>query len=440
MSNKHPIDEHFSRKLQYYAGKPPMHLWDRIDAHRSLQRQQILNLRKRLGLLVLLLFLMGASVSGFLMQQSASGGENGQIKPNLGNFPIPAQPMAKTPGDPASNVIALVETTNKSISKLHNSSSLLKKTAKTNFFVPTPIESSSIESLPISSESADKTPSVLPGQAGEEKIRLGLMQSLSKVKPFARRRHKFSEDIQCADFNPGEKGRWFLDVTASPDWSFRTLQAKERKYADYVESREATESPHYNYSVGMRLAYQHQSGWSGKIGLNYSQINEKFEHQSENEEVITIRNIYGPDGDVVGTDTLIETGTLRNFSNNRFQTLDIPLVLGYEKALGEKFSLGLNAGVLLNLNFNSKGDFLSPNDMQPVSFSTEQPGSYPAFREKLGLGWYMGASLSYQISPKLFLLLEPHLKSYPKTVTSDQYMVSQKYLMTGLSVGIRHAM
>ena len=97
----------------------------------------------------------------------------------------------------------------------------------------------------------------------------------------------------------------------------------------------------------------------------------------------------------------------------------------------------MNAGAFLNLSISQRGDFLSPADGQPVSFSSNAPDAYPAFKNQLGIGWYGSVGLMYKLRPGLHVLLEPHFKVFPKSISRPDYIVDQRYLTTGLTMGLR---
>lgn len=427
MNRRNPIDWFFKRKLQYYSVDAPMDLWDRIDAQREQQKQIIAAGRKRLGVFLLLLFATAAGLSYLFLLT----GEKEENVPN--STPRMIQPVAESPEDPASNIeaeapvmAAALPTWKQQPARLPARDLLVDAQPK------------AVPAMPAATAVKNAGLKVKTEPAKEELALAGLTR-LPSAQHTVKRKNPFTDGVKCAEFKPEEKGAWSLDVLASPDWSFRTLTPRKSDYADHVESRLATESPDFNYSAGVRVSYVHPSGFLGRIGLNYSQINEKFESRTESEEIITIRNILGPQGDVIGTDTLIETSIHRSFTNNRFESIDIPVIFGYEKTF-RKLSVSATAGLLFNVSFQSKGDFLSPMDGEPVSFDDSTPGSFPAFRKNLGIGLYAGASLAYPINANLQFIVEPHLKTYPKTITRDQYQVNQKYLLTGLSVGVRHRM
>jgi len=428
MNRRNPIDWFFKRKLHRYSVDVPMELWGRIDAQREQQKQLTLLGRKRWGGLFLFLFFMAAGLFS-LMLLSAEKAE-----PSLGNFPILIRSMAESPEDPATNIEADLANAIAEVAVLEDQ----KVTITSKMVAPADLADQQEMELAAPIKSFQAVPIVATEKNSNQPL-FANMASVPNVRYTVKRENNYRDGVKCAAFKPEEKDKWTLDILASPDWSFRSLSPKESAYADYVESREATESPDFNYSAGIRVSYVHPSGFIGRVGVNYSQINEKFESSIENEEVITIRNIFGPLGDVVGTDTLREASINQQFTNNRFESIDLPVIFGYERNL-KKLSVSANAGFLFNVLFRSKGDFLSPMDGKPVSFDENIPDSYPAFRNSLGVGLYAGLSLSYPVNSKLQFVVEPHLKTYPKTITRDQYMVNQKYLLTGLSIGLRHQM
>ena len=190
------------------------------------------------------------------------------------------------------------------------------------------------------------------------------------------------------------------------------------------------------FSGALRLSMVSDKGLAVRTGINYSQINEKFTYFSGSEEIIQYINRYDQDGNVIGTDTLIEVGARHKVTHNQYRMLDIPFLLGYEIGKG-RLGVSLNGGAYLNLLFRQKGDFLSPQDLRPVSFDSGNPDAYPAFKQQVGLGWYGSIGFAYRTSANLQIVLEPHFKIFPKSVTRDQYAVTQRYMSTGLFIGLR---
>jgi hypothetical protein len=413
-----PIDDAFRSKLAHYAADPPTHLWEGIARQRNLRRILYSRRRERTLLAAALLLFVYASVLTWYLQQ---------IPPTLSHFPVAAgasAPLQKPTGNPSnSTAIAINSTSNKSANqKLQVVDQL-----------PNPL--GSVESLTVQlaetlenwSEENPFHPSVTALSALQVSALPLALQQLTQEPPV------FFDQSKCAAFTD-HKPRFFFDVLASPDVTFRRIQPRTKDDKTYADSRRKTEEGRYNYSVGLRFSAVSKGGLAFRAGVNYSEINERFELPTNTRIVIT----YDPDGNIIGSpDTIVE----KFVTNNRYQTLDLPVMLGYEIAL-KKWTLALNGGAYINVHFKPKGEFLSPYDAnRPVTFSNtedtenQQP---PAFRENLGVGWYGSLGVQYRLSPRLQVLLEPHVRAYPHSFTRDDFVTQQKYLTAGVTVGLRH--
>jgi len=230
--------------------------------------------------------------------------------------------------------------------------------------------------------------------------------------------------------------RTTIDIMASMDFALRNLEAKDPAFAAYAKRRDDTETFRHGTSFGMRLSTVSDNGFAVRSGLNYSTINEQLNLKIGEEERLIAQIKYAEDGSIVGTDTTLAlVGTYR-IVNNRYTELDIPLLVGYEYR-GQKVSLSFNSGILINMLSAQRGEFLSPNTDEAVSFSSSDPTSYRAFRNRLGIGFYGSMGVYFQINDNLQFLLEPYVKWRPGSNTVDGYILDQHYTTTGLFVGIR---
>lgn len=246
----------------------------------------------------------------------------------------------------------------------------------------------------------------------------------------------FARGPQCVRFGENRRWRLYADMSLGPAYAIRQLEAKSSEFEDYAAARRDTERPQVSFTTGVRLSLVTDFGLALRTGLQYTQFNEKFDYTDNSEETITITNVYGPNGEIIGTDTLVETTMQRQIAYNNYRMVDIPLLVGYEWRR-PKWTLAFNGGPLINVLFRARGDFLSPDDMSPVDFSSDATGTYPAFRREIGLGWYAGIGFHYKVREDIQILLEPHFRLYPGSVTRNDYVLDQKYMNAGLSVGLR---
>jgi len=245
----------------------------------------------------------------------------------------------------------------------------------------------------------------------------------------------FNRDPKCPRFGNGKWGL-FLEGLGSAEYAFRSLTTNVLTLAEHVDLRDGAETPRLSFSGSLRLALIADNGFSIRSGFQYTQVNEKLSYLNENAVRTIIKEIFDEQGNVIGTDTIIEIGSRYKVTHNRYRTLEIPMLLGYEfKSRATTFYL--NGGALINLIAWQKGDILSPADNQPVSIDSDSPTAFPGFKQQLGIGWYGSAGLVFSFSQNLELLIEPYVKSYFQPWTTEQYEVNQQYINAGLFIGLR---
>ena len=245
------------------------------------------------------------------------------------------------------------------------------------------------------------------------------------------------EELACAKFEETRIWTSSIDFMVSPDIVSRTLEPIGPQFAEYAQARNATESFRYGFSAGVRFSTTSPAGFAVRSGLNYSQINEQFAYETDQEERITVTTAYGPNGQVIGTDTVVDFVSLQRFSNNRYTTVDIPLLIGYEFSAGSKFRVSLNGGTFINMLFTQHGEFLSPSTFEPVAFSGDRPDTYHAYRNRLGLALFGSLGVTYRLNDQFDILVEPHFKWRPQSVTAPGYVLDQRYFTSGLFIGFR---
>lgn len=449
MNQHHPIDDLFNRKLGDYVSETPMHLWEKVDQKRHWRHKVFNQLRLyKQHFLVTFSLILVLSVWQFTRPQA----------PQLGHFPVPELPGETAKDNPvharltenaSGNAASLpsddfrsATTTSLNVKEEHEVDSPEHTVARTMMSREQDTEAvnSVLEQLPIKGEEQagqQKTEASKPQASNRLDLQTQTLAPLATLEPSLEETdlwNIFHPEPKCAKF---KHGQWllYLDMMASPDFPIRSLKAKNSAFYNYVENRKQTESVEFSYSMGFRLSAVSSLGLAIRTGLNYTQINEQFNYYNQNEERIIIDNVYGPNGEIVGTDTTVVTGVRHKVSHNKFQIVDLPIILGYEKEY-KKFVFTANAGAHINLFFDSEGDFLSP-ELEPVSFSSDDPDGLRAFRNHLGIGWYGSLGVQYRLSPRFNVMIEPYFKMYPKGFSRSQYMVDQQYLSTGLSIGIR---
>ena len=196
----------------------------------------------------------------------------------------------------------------------------------------------------------------------------------------------------------------------------KRLEAFSDSYLEFLRLREQTEEVQPGYSIGTRFSITFPNGIRLRTGLDFTQINERFDP-----EKISLR----ASGSSVS----------REPTRNRLQTFDLPILVGLEKQQG-RFSLGINGGAFFNLRFTPTGNILSFANLEPISLSADSEGE-PVFRQNIGTSWYGSLNVAYRFAPSMGISLEPYVRYFPGYFNDPNYVVNQKYLLSGLTISLR---
>jgi hypothetical protein len=210
-----------------------------------------------------------------------------------------------------------------------------------------------------------------------------------------------------------------------------------KKYTDtgnsvFLEKRKATTSFQSAYSAGVRFTRVFNNGVSFRTGLNYSQINEKFSFIQSN-LVQTTYIIDAVSGDTTGSYTV--RGTRYKTTFNKYRSLDIPLLLGYEVGNG-RFHANFNAGAIVNLYSWQQGELLDTN-YQPISITTGKGNDAFHYKTNAGIGFTAAASMYYKLNDRLHLLAEPYFRYSLSPMSKDVLSLQERFTTIGLRLGIR---
>lgn len=440
MNERNPMDDLFRDKLFNHSMETPMHLWEAIDAHNVAQAKQ--TQRKRwfwywttavlsIGLLVTLWIWAAQeeeTPEPIQTQQQIHPVQPAETEQTKQNAPTALHETAKaTEQNPAQTnlteqtsanqsspvqKLALVENTNAQAKPKGAKFGAAEKPNSTPTF--NKAENWVAEQKTTSAEFnvSAAEPAETPGLAVEntQETNSAEWQNFA-VLDTRQAELNFAPALDLGEarplYQPRTRGwRVYGEGFAALDQPIRSLEAREPEFETYRQAREQTEVVHTGYRATLRFSMISIDGIAVRSGLSYSNNRESFNYQ-------------------------------QNSQYNSFQTVDIPVVLGYERNNVGKFTLSANAGVYLNMAFNQKGNFLSPDLNRVLDFSSKTPDAYPAFRNNLGVAWYGSIAASYPITPRLRLVLEPYILHHTGSFTANDYAIDQRYQNWGVQIGLR---
>ncbi len=261
--------------------------------------------------------------------------------------------------------------------------------------------------------------------AGAEKI--------SADKQTASLNKKVSPNVVLPDCPTIEKNaagnKTYFEVYGGPDMAFRSLT--DTANSAYLQKRKESTTFSSAFSAGLRYTRVFNNGVSVRTGINYSQINEKFSVVLGN--IVQVVYIINANGDTTGSYTT--TGTRYKTNINKYKTIDVPLVFGYEMGNG-RLHTNINAGVIINAYSWQKGEVLDSAN-KPVSITTGKSNSPYQFKTNIGLGFIAGVSVYYKLNERLHLLAETYFRYNLSPMSKENLTLKQKYNTAGLRIGLR---
>jgi hypothetical protein len=234
----------------------------------------------------------------------------------------------------------------------------------------------------------------------------------------------------CPSFEKDAAGnKKYFEFYAGPDYAFRSFH--DTANSTYLQKRKESTSFKSGYSAGIRFTRVFNNSMSVRGGINYSQVNEKFTFNQGN--IVQVTYIINANGDTIGSYTT--TGSRHKTTINRYRSIDIPVVVGYELGNG-KFHANINAGVIVNLYSWQKGDVLDASG-NPVNITTGKTSSPYQFKTNAGVGFIAATSVYYKLNDRLHIMAEPYFRYNLSQMTKTDITLKQKYHTAGLRFGIR---
>lgn len=445
MSEHNPLDDLFRDKLYHHSMETPMHLWAGLDARKTAQAKaaQRRRLAWYLTAAILLLSLTGA-IWMWAEQMDKQPEQSNPMKQTQSDEPIAAinpsadatQAQAQFPADSEEQrmeeklleqsfgnyktAVLMPKLDRRAAAQLNETSKGNEHVASNNSTSNKDLKNVAQEETPSNVSAPQNLNAVtavpIHGEVETQNITSVAAKESEKIENFklldlrntnvAYQPELGLDGSKPLYFSRARGWRVYGELMAGMDVPVRTLEAREPEFELYRQAREQSELVQNGYRAALRFSMISIDGIAVRSGLSYSNHRETFTYQQQAQQ-------------------------------NSFQTIDIPVVVGYERNNVGKFTLSANAGVYLNMAFNQKGNFLSPDLNKVLDFSSKTPDAYPAFRNNLGVALYGSIAASYPITPRLRLVLEPYVLHHSGSFTANDYSIDQRYQNWGIQVGLR---
>ena len=462
MSDNLQFDQFVKEQLSKYKAEVPDRIWDNITAARRASKPKVFWYSVNSGkLLIAAAIILSCSIGGYLLFHTNSAHKTGISKeiatgsasnnvstPAINKATNSASSGTNSNSNPSTSANINGNAKPQSPVAFINPNSLLVKDASTighKFY--------SLKSAPFESEDKMVTPAKTQTvTTNNDKVDPDAVSAMSFPFSLQNARDLMATNkivagkpfIGCPTPERNAAGnKKYWEVYAGPDYVFNNYKTfGDTASYNYLQKRKASTTFTSAYSAGVRYTRVFDNGMSARMGVNYSQTNEKFNYVNPNElrfiTVITKRVVVRAPGDTLYfSDTLQyqQTGTHVKTTYNHYRNVDIPLVIGYELGNG-KIHANINAGVIINVYSWYKGDILD-TAYQPVSITTGKGSSNYQYRTNIGVGFLGSVSLYYKLNDRMHLLLEPYFRYNLSPISKESLNLQQKYHTVGLRTGIR---
>ena len=208
-----------------------------------------------------------------------------------------------------------------------------------------------------------------------------------------------------AEMNPApyDSDKFSVELFTSPVAPINDFSSDNKSYEQALKS---ASSMQLSYTIGARISYSISKKLSAKIGVQYSQVNEKMNFRDSSGNNFT--------------------------STNRYKNIGIPLVLGYKMVSTNNLDIFLNAGIILNVASKYKGMIPSVSG-QPIDIKNEN-----VYNTNATADLYLGINLSKKMNNRTDFFAEPWMNYRFKNMVSHYYSFDQKINTLGLSLGLRY--
>jgi len=466
MNNNQQFDEHIKEQFSSYAPAVHPRIWEKIIAEKEKRKPVgfwISIFSRRNSLLLLALLLAAGSGTWLIIKNNSSiatqitldknelSGNNGQ--PGQNKNSLKANNNNPEQGSPAKILNGNIATTANDVSINPNSSLSSSGSAKVSIHSPslqaddkkntsgynnssnTKKRKTGLVILTnYQSEDVDESDDEFSGQG----TLLGrLTYNAERIAASKKTKVQLPLSFDPIIYLPGcpsierdaAGNKKYLEIYAGPDFAFRSLS--DTGNSAYLQKRKESAKFTSAYSAGIRYTKVFNNSMSIRGGVNYSQINEKFTFVQGN--LIQVTYIIDANGDTTGS--YITTGTRYKTTHNKYRSIDIPLLLGYEIGNG-RLHANINAGPVVNLYSWQKGEILDIHN-QPVNITTGKNSSPYQFKTNVGVGFMGAVSVYYRLNDKIHIMAEPYFRYNLSQMNKDNITLKQKYQTAGLRLGLR---
>ena len=251
---------------------------------------------------------------------------------------------------------------------------------------------------------------------------------------------------KCPQFK-SSRPNLYLYSNLGLNYPIQFLSSLNTEYQAQIDNRVKTESGLMAFSFDAGLGFEFNSGYFFEMGLMYDQINMSFRHVEESDiqteiyyQIKTYVNGQGVEVSDTIDSYLVQTGGETVTSGrNVFKKIDIPMIVGYNYVLNDKFDIELSAGASINFRMTSYGKMIDHNEVI-MAYGNNQNGDVQSmFKNRVGISYIGRLKLGHIINKRMKINAGLDMRYYPENFNNRiNNFIDQNYMTFGISAGLKY--
>ena len=234
----------------------------------------------------------------------------------------------------------------------------------------------------------------------------------------------------CPTFKPFRSGIYvFTDIRAGLSTQQLENKTENIETDAIISQRSASESSAISSSFNIGVGKRWNSGILVESGLNIDVISTTLSFLQPGETIIVIDSFPEITMDTTNTaPQMVRT-------KNKFRQVNIPVNLGYEFRISERYSIAAKAGILINLASSNSGQLITESGL--VAYDSSDRNSN-FFKTNLNLSYSGGLDLIGDINNNFSGYIGLNFNYYPSDFSLSTYSIRQSYYKAGVTAGLRY--
>ena len=244
-----------------------------------------------------------------------------------------------------------------------------------------------------------------------------------------------SKSIECYRYGPRTFHTSILGY-GTVDYYLKNMQGNE-DISSYVSDRKSSQSYQISNRAGVQIKFAHKRGIYFKTGIEFGVVRERFSYEIRDtfteilpDQLISIDVDANGDSTYVYGNAPVTTISQKTWrTNNKYETIGIPLIVGYQTTDSKKnFNFGFEIGTIYDFSHKFTGHLLDSS-----SYPTDANAFFNTSNKFNLTG---GANVTYKLNEKINSYLMISFRQNLKSINDNSVnIINQKNTVFGIGLG-----